>query len=131
MTFSCPHYDIDKDKCWRLKTECVPGRPGCVMRNNSRFAVPAEQRMAEAREETRRKGQARQHEACGHPECPLGEKGEAKAATPAKQKKTASRVAVTQTKKVAKKPTRQQKTQQTTQKKRKKKSTKATATKKP
>jgi len=52
MTFSCPHYDIDQDRCWRLKCECVPGRPGCVMRNTGRFAVPAEQRIAEARAET-------------------------------------------------------------------------------
>jgi len=46
MTFSCPHFDIEKDACWRLKTPCVPGRPGCVLRNNSVFAVPVEERLA-------------------------------------------------------------------------------------
>lgn len=58
MTFSCPHYDIDRDRCWRLKCECVPGRPGCVMRNTGRFAVPAEQRIEEARAETAAKKSA-------------------------------------------------------------------------
>jgi hypothetical protein len=46
MTFSCPHFDIERDACWRLKTPCVPGRPGCVLRNNSVFAVPVEERLA-------------------------------------------------------------------------------------
>ena len=31
MTFHCKHYDINKDKCKRLKGECIPGRKGCVL----------------------------------------------------------------------------------------------------
>jgi len=31
MTFHCKNYDINKDKCKRLKGECVPGRKGCVL----------------------------------------------------------------------------------------------------
>ena len=99
MTFSCPHYDIDKDKCWRLKTECVPGRPGCVMRTkNSRFAVPAEERVAAAREETRKKAEAEHIEACGHSECPMAQgkeaKPEAKPAVKPKKAKTHSKAEV-------------------------------------
>jgi hypothetical protein len=50
MSFSCPHFDFDREGCWRLDKPCVPGRPGCVLRGNSVFAVPVEERLeAEAR----------------------------------------------------------------------------------
>jgi hypothetical protein len=45
MSFSCPHFDINRDTCIRLKCECVPGRPGCVLAKNSGFAVPVEERL--------------------------------------------------------------------------------------
>lgn len=31
MTFHCKNYDINNDKCKKLKGECVPGRKGCVL----------------------------------------------------------------------------------------------------
>ena len=31
MTFHCKNYDINKDRCKKLKGECVPGRKGCVL----------------------------------------------------------------------------------------------------
>lgn len=46
MSFSCPHYDCaDDGTCMRLTQRCVPGRPGCVLRRNSRFLVPVEERL--------------------------------------------------------------------------------------
>ena len=30
----------------RVCKPCVPGQPGCVLRNNSVFAVPVEERLA-------------------------------------------------------------------------------------
>jgi hypothetical protein len=45
MTFSCPHFDINRDHCLRLKADCVPGRPGCVLAKNSVFAVPVQERL--------------------------------------------------------------------------------------
>lgn len=47
MTFSCPHFEMENDFCMKLQADCVPGRPGCVLRNNSVFAIPAEQRLRE------------------------------------------------------------------------------------
>lgn len=52
MTFTCPHLRPDDEWCLLLKTDCVPGRPGCVMRGKSVFLVPVEERIriaAEAR----------------------------------------------------------------------------------
>ncbi|RFC50204.1 MAG: hypothetical protein DUW69_000684 [Verrucomicrobia bacterium] len=50
MSFSCPHFAVDRDACLRLKTDCVPGRPGCVL-EGSGFAVPVAQRLREREEE--------------------------------------------------------------------------------
>ena len=52
MTFTCPHLRPDDEWCLLLKTDCVPGRPVCVMRGKSVFLVPVEERIrlaAEAR----------------------------------------------------------------------------------
>jgi hypothetical protein len=46
-SFSCPHFDMEKEYCMKLRADCVPGRPGCVLRHNSEFAVPWEQRLRE------------------------------------------------------------------------------------
>jgi hypothetical protein len=49
---------MESDSCRRLQTDCVPGRPGCVLCQNSVFAIPAEQRIrekAEAKEREREK----------------------------------------------------------------------------
>lgn len=47
MSFSCPNFDMDRDYCLRLRTDCVPGRPGCVLRHNSVFVTPVEERLRE------------------------------------------------------------------------------------
>lgn len=57
MSFSCPHFDLAADRCLRLKTDCVPGRPGCVLAGKAVFAVPVEERIR-AREEQKRREQA-------------------------------------------------------------------------
>jgi hypothetical protein len=54
MSFACPHFDIDRDACLRLRTDCVPGRKGCVL-DGSVFAVPVEQRLCEREQENRRR----------------------------------------------------------------------------
>ena len=55
MSFSCPHFRPDEEHCLRLKTDCVPGRPGCVLGSKAVFAVPVEERIREVEEEKRRK----------------------------------------------------------------------------
>jgi hypothetical protein len=47
MSFSCPHFDMDRDACMKIRRPCVPGQPGCVLRNNSVFAVRVEDRLIE------------------------------------------------------------------------------------
>jgi len=38
MSFACPHCDVVQDECLRLRTDCVPGRLGCALRDNLTFA---------------------------------------------------------------------------------------------
>jgi len=47
-SFSCPHFDGEMKICLKLRKDCIPGRPGCVLRGNSSFAFPPEERIREA-----------------------------------------------------------------------------------
>ena len=53
MTFTCAHFTPDDDGCALLRTDCVPGRPGCVLRGRSTFVVPVEERIREAEQRRR------------------------------------------------------------------------------
>ncbi|MFT3782647.1 MAG: hypothetical protein QM790_11585 [Nibricoccus sp.] len=55
MSFSCPHFRPEDEYCLRLKTDCVPGRRGCVLGNKVVFATPVEERIRLREEEKRRK----------------------------------------------------------------------------
>lgn len=55
-SFSCPHLSPDETYCLRLKTDCVPGRTGCVLRNRFQFAIPAEERIKKLEEKKAMKG---------------------------------------------------------------------------
>jgi len=38
MTFSCKNFDFNAEKCLKLKAECIPGRPGCVLKGKVNFS---------------------------------------------------------------------------------------------
>ena len=50
-SFSCPNYDMSRDYCRKICDVCVPGRPGCVLRDTSVFAVSWEERLREKRQQ--------------------------------------------------------------------------------
>jgi hypothetical protein len=54
MSFSCPHFNPNNDRCDRARARCVPGRRGCVLAGNSTFAVPPLLRVEAAEREERR-----------------------------------------------------------------------------
>lgn len=58
MSFSCPHFDINRDHCVRTRAACVPGRPGCVLQHNSTFAVPPALRIEAANQSSPAKADA-------------------------------------------------------------------------
>lgn len=65
-TFTCPHHNVPEDWCLLLRTDCVPGRPGCVLRGKNTFLVPVEERIRE-------KEAARRARTFGRPSAPPGD----------------------------------------------------------
>jgi len=50
MTFSCKNYDYNEDQCLKLKVDCVPGRPGCVLEGKVRVSEDLGNRLKEIEE---------------------------------------------------------------------------------
>ncbi len=58
-SFTCPHFDLANDWCLLLKTDCVPGRKGCVLRGKVNFLIPAEERVRLKEEQKRQQPRPR------------------------------------------------------------------------
>lgn len=52
MAWECPHLDQSDDTCRRIKQSCVPGRKGCALPKNLKFAVPPEERVEKVQKDT-------------------------------------------------------------------------------
>lgn len=50
MTFACTNYDYNTDKCQKLKTECIPGRPGCVLEGKVKLSEELQKRISGVKE---------------------------------------------------------------------------------
>lgn len=61
MTFSCKNFDFNTENCMKLNTECIPGRPGCVLVGKVKFSEDIEKKLKnlEAERETRKKRRRR------------------------------------------------------------------------
>lgn len=57
MTFSCRNFDFDHQNCIKLKSECIPGRPGCVLAGKVKFSEEITRRLQELEEETKSRRQ--------------------------------------------------------------------------
>jgi hypothetical protein len=57
MSFSCKNFDLNTENCLKLHTDCVPGRPGCVLIGKVKFSENIEEKLKEleARKKTRKK----------------------------------------------------------------------------
>ncbi|MEW6501626.1 MAG: hypothetical protein ACOY8P_06760 [Thermodesulfobacteriota bacterium] len=57
MTFACTNYDYNTDTCQKLRTDCIPGRPGCVLEGKVKLSEELQKRIAGvARKRTPAKG---------------------------------------------------------------------------
>jgi len=57
MTFSCKNFDFNAENCMKLNTDCIPGRPGCVLEGRVKFSEDIEQKLKKL--ETERKKRRR------------------------------------------------------------------------
>jgi len=62
MTFYCKNFDCNLSICNKLRSECIPGRPGCVLEGKVKFSETIEERLqglAEKKPSPRRDSQGR------------------------------------------------------------------------
>ncbi|MDH5297731.1 MAG: hypothetical protein OEV91_01790 [Desulfobulbaceae bacterium] len=51
MSFSCKNYQFDTDQCKKLHSDCVPGRPGCVLEGRVALSEELEARIEKLEKE--------------------------------------------------------------------------------
>ncbi len=51
MTFYCKNLDINTDQCNKLHSECIMGRPGCVLEGRVALSEELEKKIAKLEEE--------------------------------------------------------------------------------
>ncbi|MCX7875149.1 MAG: hypothetical protein N2321_03160 [Melioribacteraceae bacterium] len=49
-SFTCTHFD-QKENCILLKTKCLPGRKGCILKGKVEFFIPIEKRIEKEKED--------------------------------------------------------------------------------
>jgi hypothetical protein len=45
MTFSCKYFDFNSEDCIKLKSDCIPGRRGCVLEGKVTFSEEIEKKL--------------------------------------------------------------------------------------
>ena len=58
MTFHCKNYDIENDKCKKLKGECIPARKGCVLEGRMVVSEELADKIKKIDEETARRSKS-------------------------------------------------------------------------
>jgi hypothetical protein len=51
MTFSCKNFDFNAENCMKLNSDCIPGRPGCVLEGKVKFSEDIENKLKKLEEE--------------------------------------------------------------------------------
>jgi hypothetical protein len=60
VTFSCKNFDFNAENCMKLNTDCIPGRPGCILVGKVKFSEEIEKKLKELEaEKTKRKKERR------------------------------------------------------------------------
>ena len=61
MTFSCKNFDFNEENCMKLNSDCIPGRPGCVLVGKVKFSEDIEKKLKdlEAKTKVRKKRKRR------------------------------------------------------------------------
>jgi hypothetical protein len=56
MTFSCKNFDFNLENCMKLNTDCIPGRPGCVLVGKVKFSEDIEKKLQDLKAEKEDRG---------------------------------------------------------------------------
>ena len=55
MTFSCKNFDFNTEDCLKLKTDCIMGRPGCLLEGKVAFSEEIEKKLKALEDKTQEK----------------------------------------------------------------------------
>jgi hypothetical protein len=59
MTFSCKNFDFNTNGCLKLKTDCIIGRPGCVLEGKVAFSEEIEKKLKDLENKSKEKRKRR------------------------------------------------------------------------
>ena len=59
MTFSCKNFDFNTEDCLKLKTNCIMGRPGCLLEGKVAFSEEIQKQLKTLEEESQEKKKSR------------------------------------------------------------------------
>jgi hypothetical protein len=59
MTFSCKNFDFNTEECLKLKTDCIMGRPGCLLEGKVAFSEELLDKLKTLEEKTGEKKKSR------------------------------------------------------------------------
>ena len=54
MTFSCKYFDFNTENCLKLKTDCIMGRPGCVLEGRMVFSEEIEKKLNDLKNKSKK-----------------------------------------------------------------------------
>jgi hypothetical protein len=52
MTFSCKNFDFNTEDCLKLKTNCIMGRPGCLLEGKVAFSEEIQKKLKNLEEKS-------------------------------------------------------------------------------
>jgi hypothetical protein len=59
MTFSCKNFDFNTEDCLKLKTNCIMGRPGCLLEGKVAFSEEIQKKLKTLEEKTQERKKSR------------------------------------------------------------------------
>jgi len=59
MTFSCKNFDFNTEDCLKLKTNCIMGRPGCLLEGKVAFSEEIQKKLKALEEKSQEKNKNR------------------------------------------------------------------------
>ena len=61
MTFSCKNFDFNTDGCLKLKTDCIMGRPGCLLEGKVAFSEEIEKKLKDLEDKAKERKKRRRN----------------------------------------------------------------------
>ncbi len=61
MTFSCKNFDFNTDDCLKLKTDCIMGRPGCLLEGKVAFSEEIEKKLNDLEDKSKKRKKKRRN----------------------------------------------------------------------